>query len=323
MRKIRWGILGLGKIARDFAEALNQEGTGVYAAASRNGNKARLFAEEFHADRAYGTYQEMLEDSSVDVVYIATPHSNHFEYIMQCLNSGKHVLCEKAITVNSCQLQEAKALAKEKGLILTEAITNAHMPLYRRLQEVVREGKIGKIKMIQVNFGTWRAYDKTDRFFNKELAGGALLDIGVYALSFIRTFLTDKPKEIVTSVQFFETGVDEQSGIVLNYPDGAMATVTLALHAKLPKRGIVSGENGYIEIMEYPRADKAVIVYTQTGEREVIEAGSMDQALRYEVSDMNRYICSGNDEGALAFTEDVMKIMTEVRKKWGLNYPCE
>ncbi len=323
MKKIKWGILGLGKIAKDFAEALNQEGTGLYAVASRSREKAEQFAKEYKVQCAYGSYEAIIADSEVDVVYVATPHSNHFEYIMKCLNGGKHVLCEKAIVMNSHQLLEAERAAKERGLILAEAITNAHMPLYSCLHELLQSGKLGKIKMIQVNFGSWRTYDKTDRFFNKELAGGALLDIGVYAISFIRTFLKEKPSEIVTSVQFFETEVDEQSGIVLNYSNGAMATVTLAFHAKLPKRGIVACEDGYIEVMEYPRADRAVVTYTHTGEREEIVAGRMEEALQYEVADMNRYICNGSDEGALAFTKDVMAIMTEVREKWGLTYPCE
>lgn len=323
MKKIQWGIIGLGSIAHDFASALLQEGTGVYAVASRDKTKAEAFAQQYRAQRAYGSYEELLADSEVEVVYIATPHSNHYEYIIQCLNCGKHVLCEKAITVNSRQLSKAKSLAKEKGLILAEAITNFHMPLYHRLREVVQSGKIGKVRMIQVNFGTWRPYDKTGRFFNKELAGGAMLDIGVYAVSFVRTFLQEKPQEIVTSAQFFETDVDEQSGIVLNYSDGAMATLTLALHAKLPKRGIVAGDDGYIEIMEYPRADKAIITYPRRGAQEEIVVGSMQKALQYEAADMNRYICTGDDEGALAFTEDVMEIMTEVRRKWGLAYPFE
>lgn len=323
MQEIRWGILGLGKIAKEFAIALNREGTGIYAVASREKTKADIFAKEYQATCAYGSYAELLADDKVDVVYIATPHSNHHKYIMACLEHGKHVLCEKAITMNSRQLQEAEALAKEQKLILAEAITNAHMPLYQKLCEVIQSGKLGKIKMIQVNFGSWRAYDKSDRFFNKDLAGGALLDIGVYAVSFIRTFMKNKPQKISTLVQFYETGVDEQSGIVLNYANGEMATITMALHAKLPKRGIVACEDGYIEVMEYPRADKAVITYTHTGEQEVIEEGCMQNALQYEISDMNRYICNGNDDGTLSFTKDVMAIMTAVRKEWGLRYPFE
>jgi len=241
---------------------------------------------------------------------------------MESLRNNKHVLCEKAITVNGTQLGEIVSLAKEKNLIVAEAMTIYHMPLYKKLRGLVDDGKLGKIKMIQVNFGSLKEYDVTNRFFSPDLAGGALLDIGTYALSFTRYFLSSQPEEILTTVKKFETGVDEQSGIILKNPDDEMAVVSLTMRAKQPKRGIVCGELGYITVENFPRADKATITYPD-GSVEVIEDGDTSKALIYEVQDMNNCIMKKNDNDTLGLSIDVMSIMDEVRNQWGLKYSFE
>ena len=322
MDKINWAILGPGTIAEDFAKAITEVNGSIYAVGARNLEKAEKFSSNYNVQKVYGNYNEMLKDDEIDVVYISTPHSNHYEYIMESLRNNKHVLCEKAITVNGTQLGKIVSLAKEKNLIVAEAMTIYHMPLYKKLRGLVDDGKLGKIKMIQVNFGSLKEYDVTNRFFSPDLAGGALLDIGTYALSFTRYFLSSQPEEILTTVKKFETGVDEQSGIILKNPDDEMAVVSLTMRAKQPKRGIVCGELGYITIENFPRADKATITYPD-GSVEVIEDGDTSKALIYEVQDMNNCIMKKNDNDTLGLSIDVMSIMDEVRNQWGLKYSFE
>ncbi|AWK49789.1 oxidoreductase [Clostridium beijerinckii] len=322
MNKIKWAILGPGTIAEDFAKAITEVNGNIYAVGARNLEKAEKFSSNYNVQKVYGNYNEMLKDDEIDVVYISTPHSNHYEYIMESLRNNKHVLCEKAITVNGAQLGEIVSLAKEKNLIVAEAMTIYHMPLYKKLRGLVDDGKLGKIKMIQVNFGSLKEYDVTNRFFSPDLAGGALLDIGTYALSFTRYFFSSQPEEILTTVKKFETGVDEQSGIILKNPDDEMAVVSLTMRAKQPKRGIVCGELGYITVENFPRADKATITYPD-GRVEVIEDGDTSKALIYEVQDMNNCIMKKNDNDTLGLSIDVMSIMDEVRNQWGLKYSFE
>ena len=322
MEKINWAILGPGTIAGDFAKAISEVNGSIYAVGARSLEKAEKFSSDYTVEKVYGNYNEMLKDDKIDVVYISTPHSNHYEYIMESLKNNKHVLCEKAITVNGTQLRDIVSLAKEKNLIVAEAMTIYHMPLYKKLRKIVDDGKLGKIKMIQVNFGSLKEYDVKNRFFSPDLAGGALLDIGTYALSFTRYFLSSQPEEILTTVKKFETGVDEQSGIILKNPDDEMAVVSLTMRAKQPKRGIVCGELGYITVENFPRADKATITYPD-GSAEIIEYGDISKALIYEVQDMNNCIMKKNSNDTLELSVDVMNIMDEVRKQWGLKYSFE
>lgn len=322
MSKVNWAILGPGTIAADFAKAINEVNGRIYAVGARSIEKAKDFADKYDVEKIYGSYDEMLKDNKIDVVYISTPHCNHYEYIMKSLHNNKNVLCEKAITVNGNQLNEIVNLAQEKKLIVAEAMTIYHMPLYRKLRKLVDDGKLGKIKMIQVNFGSLKEYDITNRFFSPDLAGGALLDIGTYALSFTRFFLSSRPEEILTTVKKFETGVDEQSGIILKNPDDEMAVISLTMRAKQPKRGIVCGELGYITVENFPRADKATFTYPD-GKVEIIEEGDTAKALTYEVENMNNYISNNNKNNTLNLSIDVMNIMDEVRKQWELKYPFE
>ena len=237
--------------------------------------------------------------------------------------SGKHVFCEKSITVNSRQLEECVAIAQEKGLVICDGMTLLHMPLYKELKKKIAEGAIGDVKMVQVNLGSCKEYDVKNRFFSKELAGGALLDIGVYATSFARYFMKSKPDVVLTTANYFETGVDETSEILLKNPDGEMAVMALTMRAKQPKRGVVAGEKGFIEIYDYPRAAKATITYTESGKTEVIEAGESAKAPQYEVADMQDYVWNNGGNENLAIVRDVMETLTAVRNQWGMVYPFE
>ena len=322
MSKLNWAIIGTGNIACDLAEKLNKLHGEVYGAFNRHYEKAKTFGDKYNVRNVYNDVDDLLNDKNVDIVYVSTPHNAHYEFIIKALKAHKHVLCEKAITVNDRQLEEAVKIAKDNKLILMEAMTIYHMPLYKKLKEIVDSGKIGKVKMIQVNFGSCKEYDVTNRFFSKELAGGALLDIGVYATAFARYFLSSCPNTLITTNQNFETGVDEQSGIIMKNQDGQMVVMALTMRAKQPKRGVVAGEEGYIEVNDYPRSQKAIITYTADGHREEIECGDTSLALEYEILDMEKAVLENNDN-TLELTRDVMKLLTEVRTQWGMVYPFE
>jgi predicted dehydrogenase len=215
-------------------------------------------------------------------------------------------------------------LAASKGLVLAEAMTIWHMPLLQELWRRTQAGDFGRAQMITLNFGSFKPYDMKNRFFNRNLAGGALLDIGVYALSFARSFMDACPTKILSQMLPCETGVDEQASILLQNDSGQMATVALSLHSKQPKRAVVSFDRGYLEIMEYPRCDKAIWVDAQTGSAEEIAVGAREQALYYEMTDMEEAIVTGNPRKMLLpYTQDVMAIMTQLRASWGLTYPEE
>ena len=323
LNKFNWAVLGCGNIANDFAREMNKMGGKVYSVANRTYEKAVAFAEKYNVEKVYENIDDIFTDDNVQVVYIATPHNKHIEYIIKALENGKHVLCEKAITLNSNELNKAVELANEKNLILAEAMTIYNMPLYTELEKIINSGKLGNFRLAQVNFGSFKEYDMTNRFFNMDLAGGALLDIGVYALSCVRMFMTEYPDDIQSQVKFAETGADEQSNIILKNSKEELASVTLSLHAKQPKRATICYDKGYIEIFEYPRADKATIYYTDDNSTEEIIAGKLEDAMCYEIMNMENAIESGKNTMRLDYTVDVMNIMTELRNQWNMKYPEE
>ena len=321
--KFNWAIFGCGNIANDFAREMNKMGGRVYSVVNRTYEKAVAFAEKYNIKKVYENIDDVFTDSNVDIVYIATPHNKHIEYILKALENGKHVLCEKAITLNSDELNKAVKLANEKKLILAEAMTIYNMPLYSELNKIISSGKLGEFRLAQVNFGSFKEYDMTNRFFNMDLAGGALLDIGVYALSLVRIFMDTNNSQIYSQVKFAPTGADEQSSIILKNNIEQMASVTLSLHAKQPKRATVCYDNAYIEIFEYPRADKAVITYTEDNRTEEIAAGKLEDALCYEIKNMENAVQNDKNIMKLDYTIDVMNIMTALRTDWNMKYPEE
>lgn len=323
MKSYRWAVLGCGDIANQLARAMKKEGKALYGVANRTYKNAVCFAQKYEIPKIYENIQNLVTDDLVDIVYIATPNNTHSQYITEALKHGKHVLCEKAITLNSTELAKAKRLAEEQRVILAEAMTVYHMPLYKKLSEMMQAGQLGSLKMIQASFGSYKDYDMNNRFFNPALAGGALLDIGVYALSFIRWFMSAPPDHVLSQVKFAPSGVDEQAGILLMNPAGEMAAATLALHAKQPKRGVLSFDQCCIEIYEYPRAVQAVITYTSDGSQKTIACGNPEDALSYEIRHMEQAVSGKANEMRLDYTSDVMSIMTNLRKQWGFSYPEE
>lgn len=321
---INWAVLGVGVIANEMAQALQKMGKNLYSVGNRTHEKAVTFAEKYNVAKVYNNIDEIFSDENVDVVYITTPHNTHYEFMKKALNSGKNIFVEKSVTLNSRELDEMIVLAAEKNLIVAEAMTIWHMPLYKKLWQIIESGELGKVQIITMNFGSFKEYDMNNRFFNMNLAGGALLDIGVYALSIVRSFMTEKPTEILSQWKPSPTGSDEQAAILLKNSSEQMATVALSMHSKQPKRAVISCEKGYIEIMEYPRADKAIIVDAETGAVREILAGVRENALLYEMTDMENAIKTGDVSAMkLNFSKDVMDIMTTLRKSWNLLYPDE
>lgn len=321
---LNWAVLGTGVIANEMACALAEMGSRLYGVCNRTYEKAVAFGEKYGVKKVYSDYESLFSDPDVDVIYITTPHNTHYGFIKQALEHGKHVLAEKSITLNSSELEELIALADEKKLVLGEAMTIWHMPIYKKIWEMTEQGTFGTVQMITANFGSFKEYDMNNRFFNPRLAGGALLDIGVYALSAICSFMEEKPDQILSQMLPAATGVDEQATILLKNKKGQMAAAALSLHSKQPKRIMISCEKAYIEIMEYPRGQEAVITDAVTGEKKVICEGKTEDALKYELLDMEQAVVKGlHPVMKLDQTRNVMSIMTELRSQWGLVYPEE
>ena len=321
---VKVGIIGCGKIAQvrhipEYLDNPNAKLTGLY---DLNLQRAKELAEKYDC-KSYESVEELLADPEIDAVSVCVANHVHAEITIAALKAGKHVLCEKSITLNAEELEEAVRLAEEHHVVLAEAMTIFHMPIYKELRSRMDTGEFGELRLLQMNFGSYKEYDMKNRFFNRNLAGGALLDIGVYALSFLRWFMSSKPDQILSQVKYAPTGVDEQASILLKNKEEEMATVILSLHAKQPKRGTISFDKAYIELFEYPRGEEAIITYTEDGHKEVVSVGSTDRALEYEVADMEVAVAGEENRMHLDYTIDVMDMMTSIRKDWGMRYPEE
>lgn len=322
--QLRWGVIGCGVIANQMAEALAAEGRHIDGVANRTHEKAVAFANKHGVARVYDTIDDLIAAPDIDVLYLTTPHNTHITYLRKALAAGKHVLCEKSITLNSAELAEARELASAHGVQLMDACTILHMPLYKELQRRIDAGDFGRVNLIQENFGSYKEYDMKNRFFNPELAGGALLDIGVYSLTLARLFLKSQPHEALSMMNPAPTGTDETEGILLRNAEGQMVVLSLTMHSKQPKRAMISADKAYLEIMEYPRADRASIVWTETGVREELQVGNTVQALSYVLADMERAVAGDEYARAqLGTSADVMELMTNLRADWNFKYPEE
>lgn len=318
MKDYKWVSIGCGAIANEMAKS----GVKLYGVANRSYDKALAFADKYGIKKVYDNIDDVYKDKDVDIIYISTPNNTHISFLRKALSAGKHVLCEKSITLNSKELEEAVELAKKNNVVLAEAMTIYHMPLYKELKRRIDNNEFGKLNLIQMNFGSFKEYDMNNRFFNSNLAGGAMLDIGVYALSFVRYFMSSKPNQILSQVKLAPSGVDEMASVLLKNKEEEMACVILSIHSKQPKRATISFDKAYIEVYEYPRANEAIITYTNDGHKEVIREGLTIDALGYEVKDMEAAV-NGDNNMHLDYTIDVMDMMTSIRNDWGMKYPGE
>lgn len=314
MKNYQWGIAGTGDIAHSFAGSFSVASSQLHSVVSRTQEKAQEFADQYQIQQAFGDYDAFLADPELDIVYIAVPNRQHYDYIIKALKAGKHVLCEKAITTNLAELEEAMTLASENDLILQEAMTIFNMPLYHELRRLMDSGKLGTLKMIQAPFGSYKEPDPNNRFFNPDLGGGALLDIGTYAVSFVRWFMNAAPTLQASTMIPFSTGVDETSVTILQNDKNELAAVPLSIQGKMPKVGTVTFDNAYVTIADYPRADQAQIFYND-GTTEFIESGATANALNYEAENMIKTI-EGAPNRSLYLTKDVISILTQMQAAW-------
>lgn len=322
-------ILGAGRIAGTMARTLNGmkekgERFFCYAVAARDLSRAQAFAAEYGFEKAYGSYEEMLSDEAVDLVYIATPHSHHYEHIKLCLEHGKHVLCEKAFTVNAGQAKEVLRTAEEKGLLLTEAIWTRYMPTRGIINELLTSGVIGRASMLTANLCyriSWK-----ERIIRPELAGGALLDIGIYPLNFAVMAFGDDIVKVESSVQMTETGVDRQENITLHFADGKMAVLNSSIDSLSDRRGVIYGEEGFIEVENINNPQSVTVYGKDYKPVKTVRCPEQVTGYEYEVLSCLKAIEAGNTECPEmphADTVKMMKLMDGLRAQWGLKYPCE
>ena len=259
---MRIGLLGAGGIAGTMAETVaGMEGVRNYAIASRGLEKAEAFARKYHMEKAYGSYEEMLADDNVDLVYIATPHSHHYEWTIAALNAGKNVLCEKAFAANRKQAEEMIALAERKKLLLTEAIWTRYMPSRSMIRKIIDRGDIGEVKTVSSNLGY--PISGIERLIRPELAGGCLLDLTVYTLNFTSMILGNGFTRMEAHMIPTDTGVDGQDSVFLEYPGGKMASMMTTMYSRTDRRGIIYGTEGLIEVENINNPEK-ISVFTST-----------------------------------------------------------
>lgn len=325
MEALKIGIMGTGRIASVLANTMLQMPQVVLlGAASRSLEKAEEFAARFSIERAYGSYEELVKDPDIQLIYIATPHSEHCSNAKLCLENGKHVLCEKAFAANYAQAKEMTDLAEEKSLMITEAMWVRYMPMAKTLKEVLNSGVIGEPMTLTANL-CYLVSDKP-RLIKPELAGGALLDVGVYTLNFASIVFGDEITDIKSSVIKTDSGVDAQNSITLCYPGGKMAILNSSLRVLSDRMGVIYGTKGYL-IVENVNNFESIRVYDAN--RELIETYIRPEQIsgyEYQIEASGEAIRNGWTECPQMphkATLDVMKVMDELRRQWGIRYPFE
>lgn len=325
-------ILGAGNIARQMAKTLRLmkargDKVELYAVGSRDKARAEAFAQAEGFAKAYGSYEELLRDDGVDLVYIATPHSHHGEQIEQCVTHGKAVLCEKAFTATAAQAERALALAKEKGVLVTEAIWTRYVPMRRMLDELLASGAIGTPRVLTANLG-YTIYDK-ERIRRPELAGGALLDVGVYVLNFAAMVFGTQVERMESSVRLMDTGVDMQESITLHYPDGRMAELMATAACNTSRRCWIYGDQGCAEV-DNVNNPRRITLYANANDpasvTRVINAPPQLTGYEYEVLSCLRALETGAlecPEMPHAETLRIMRWMDTLRHSWDMRYPFE
>ena len=322
---MKLGILGTGYIAEmvDPALAALPEIT-CYAAASRTPGKAEAFAREHGFEKACTSYEEMLSDPEVELVYVATPHSHHFEHMMLCLEYGKHVICEKAFTLNARQAEAVFAAAKQKGLYVAEAIWTRYMPSRQMLNELLCSGIIGKPNTLTANLSY--PISGVRRIYDPALAGGALLDIGVYGLNFALMHFGGDIVRVESSVSKMETGVDGMETITLFYRDGRMAVLTHSVYCRSDRMGCIHGDKGYVVVENINNPQSIRVFDLQDRLLARYDVPEQINGYEYEFREAVRCIGEGKtepDSMPHGDTLEVMELMDALRRQWGVVYPQE
>lgn len=326
MDKIKWGIIGTGKIAHKFAEALKGcEDAELCAVASRTLPKAQEFAEKFGFSSAYGSYRELAENSDTDVVYIATPMSSHYTDSMLCLNFGKNVLCEKSVTLNSRQLDTIFQTVRYKDLFYMEAMWMKCRPAYLKAKGWVNQGRIGEITYIKADFSNDIPWNSEDRLFRPDCGGGSLLDLTMYPITIAHDFLGN-PDEIISNAMLHD-GIDLSENIILRYSSGANAYLYGGFEYRLRNNAIISGTEGFITFGDYFHCTDEVKLFDRDGKIiEDLRFPDRINGYEYEIEEVHRCLREKLSESPLvphSGTADVMRIMDTCREQWGLVFPGE
>ena len=321
----RIGIIGAGWIAEKMAQALAPiKDIEVYAIASRSIQKAESFAKEYNIPKAYGSYAEMVTDPQVDLVYIATPHSHHYEHSMLALENGKPVLVEKAFTANASQAEKLIQTAKDKGIFITEAIWTRYMPLSHKVKEIMESGIIGEPRIITATL--CYMMENKERIVRADLCGGALLDLGVYTLNFARMYFGTEIVKTVSNCHLGPAGMDMHESISLSFADGRMANLQSGALCLNDRQGIISGTEGYIRIDNINCPESIEVWRNYELVQKFEKPADMVNGYEYQVIECKRCIEKGLTESPMMPHEEtvsIMKQMDSLRKEWGVRYPFD
>jgi predicted dehydrogenase len=324
---VRWGILATGSIAASFTEdLLRLPDARVTAVGSRTAEAAERFAERYGIPHAHGSWQALAADPDVDVVYVATPHSAHHEATAICLDADRAVLCEKAFTVNLAQARDLVTRAADRGVFLMEAMWMYVNPVVRRLVDLVRDGAVGEVRLVQADFGVMAPADPTHRMWAPGLAGGALLDLGVYPVSFAHLLL-GAPATISAHAALSPAGVDENTGILLGYDSGAVALLSCSLVTDTPHAAKVSGTRGRVEIANGFFNPDGFTLHRDGHEPEQVRMPTeFGNGYVHEAAEVMRCLRAGLTESPLvplAGTLEIMATLDAIRDQVGVRYPGE
>ena len=324
---IRWGILATGKIAHKFAHGLAElPEARLQAVASRDLPRAKAFAQTFGATTAYGSYEALAADPEVDIIYVASPHPFHREHTLLCLRNGKHVLCEKPMGINAQEAQEMFAEAKAQNRLLMEALWTRFLPAWRQALRWIREGRIGDIKLIQIDF-CFRSgsFDPQNRILAPKLGGGALLDIGIYPIAMAYAIMGEEPVEVHSTATLGQTGVDEQSSCLFRYTNGAHALLTSSFLTHGPKEAIINGTQGSLRVPLFWRGSE-IQLHRHEIEPESHPFPFAASGLQHQAQAVMADLRAGRTENAImppSETLRVLRMMDRLRQQWGLVYPQE
>lgn len=324
-KKYNWAILGCGKIARKFSNDLKLlPNANLYAATSRDLQKAKDFAVEFGFEKAYDSYEEMVADPNVDAVYVATPHSHHHEHTLLCLNHKKAVLCEKAFAMNKKEVEEMVDCARKNNTFLMEAFWTMFQPSFRKAMEIVKSGELGKLKIVRSDFAFNAPFDENKRLYNVKLGGGSLLDIGIYPVFAAVTSL-GKPEIIKTFVDFASTGSEESISIIFKYKNGEMASLTSSFAAFSPTQTEYWFEKGYMVLNPKWHAPTNITIWKNGGEVQTFPSGHREgTGYQYEAAHVMECLDAGkieSDKMSWQMSLDLMETLDRIRIDAGIFFP--
>lgn len=317
-----WGILGAGRIAARFATDLKKLPQARLAAVgSRSLDKAQAFADEHGFERAYGSYADMLADPAVDAVYVATPHPFHREHTLLCIDAGKAVLCEKPMEINAARVLDMVRAAQSKGVFLMEAMWTRFLPVIVQVRQWLAEGRIGEVRMLTVDFGFRASWDPQGRLLNPALAGGALLDVGIYVAAFA-SMVFGAPESVLAAAHLGETGVDEQTAMIFQYAGGQLAQLSCAVRTNTPQQAFIQGSEGSIYVPDFWHATTATLKVN--GQEPVETTG--EAGYQFEAAEVMDCLAARKTESAVIPLDEsvaIARTLETARHQIGLKYPME